>query len=191
MRLLIVVLWILTGVTTGVVASDKGHGFGSWTFVGLFLGPLGLIAAAGLSDQKLREYIRRTIDPSLVEPIQTNQRFLNQTEFYRDSSPKLLKGSQTNLEEETQTYSKEKYIGDFLLNRDASENEIWIKIIEMFDFRRPDLVYLADQTKSKIISSSYGGKAYLISDSGGKRIALVYSKLSADGQDFYRKIKIY
>tara|TARA_B100000700_G_scaffold279166_1_gene327872 strand:- start:136 stop:711 length:576 start_codon:yes stop_codon:yes gene_type:complete len=191
MRLLIVVLWILTGVTTGVVASDKGHGFGSWTFAGLFLGPLGLIAAAGLSDQKLREYIRRTIDPSLVEPIQTNQRFLNQTEFYRDSSPKLLKGSQTNLEEETQTYSKEKYIGDFLLNRDASENEIWIKIIEMFDFRRPDLVYLADQTKSKIISSSYGGKAYLISDSGGKRIALVYAKLSADGQDFYWKIKIY
>tara|TARA_Y100001968_G_C19159738_1_gene620224 strand:- start:214 stop:789 length:576 start_codon:yes stop_codon:yes gene_type:complete len=191
MRLLIVFLWILTGVTTGVVASDKGHGFGSWTFAGLFLGPLGLIAAAGLSDQKLREYIRRTIDPSLVDPIQTNQRLLDQTDLYFDSPPKLLKGSQTNLEGETQTYSKEKYIGDFLLNRDASEDEIWTKIIEMFDFRRPDLVYLADQTKSKIISSLYGGKAYLICDSGEKRIALVYSKLSNDGQDFYWKIKIY
>ena len=77
------------------------------------------------------------------------------------------------------------------IKKDASENEIWTKIIEIFDFRRPDLVYLADQTKSKIISSSYGGKAYLICDSGEKRIALVYAKLSTDGQDFYWKIKIY
>ena len=191
MRLLIVFIWILTGVTTGVVASDKGHGFGSWTFAGLFLGPLGLIAAAGLSDQKLREYIRRTIDPSLIDPIKTNQRSLRGTDLYFDAPPKLLKGSQTNLEGENQSYSKEKYIGDFLLNRDASENEIWTKIIEMFDFCRPDLVYLADQTKSKIISSSYGGKAYLICDSGEKRIALVYAKLSTDGQDFYWKIRIY
>jgi len=191
MRLLIVFLWIITGFTTAVVASDKGHGFGSWVFAGLFLGPLGLIAAAGLSDQKLREYIRRIIDPSLVDPIQANQRLLNQTDLYLDLPPKLLKGSQTNLGREAQSFSKEKYIGDFLLNRDASEDEIWRKIIEMFDFRRPDLVYLADQTKSKIISSVYGGKAYLICDSGGKRIALVYAKTSDDGQDFYWKIKIY
>ena len=191
MRLLIVLFWILTGVTAGVVASDKGHGFGSWTFAGLFLGPFGLIAAAGLSDQKLREYIRRTIDPSLVDPIQNNQRLINQKDLYFDLPPKLLKGSQINLEGDSQGYSKEKYLGDFLLNRDASENEIWIKIIEMFDFRRPDFVYLADQTKSKIISSLYGGKAYLICDSGEKRIALAYAKLSADEQDFYWKIKIY
>ena len=191
MLLLIVILWIITGFTAGVVASDKGHGFGSWTFVGLFLGPLGLIAAAGLSDQKLREYIRRTIDPGLVEPIQANQRIINQADLYFDAPPKLLKGSQNDLEEEPKSYSQEKYIGDFLLHRDASENEIWTKIIEMFDFRRPDLVYLADQKKSKIISSSFGGKAYLISDSGGKRIALVYAKISDDGQDFYWKIKIY
>ena len=172
MRLLIVFFWILTGITTGVVASDKGHGFGSWTFAGLFLGPLGLIAAAGLSDQKLREYIRRTIDPSLVDPLQTTQRFPRRTDLYFDSPPKLLKGSQINEEGENQSYSKEKYLGDFLLNRDASENEIWTKIIEMFDFRRPDLVYLADQTKSKIISSLSGGKAYLICDSAEKRIEI-------------------
>ncbi len=191
MRLLIAFLWILTGITTGVVASDKGHGFGSWTFVGLFLGPIGLIAAAGLSDQKLREYIRRTIDPNLFDPIQSNQRLLDQTDLYLDSPPKLLKGSQASLEGENRSFLNEKYIGDFLLNRDASEDEIWRKIMEMFDFRRPDFVYLADQSKSKIISSSYGGKAYLICDSGEKRIALVYAKLSSEGEDFYWKIKIY
>ena len=191
MRLLIVFIWILTGITSGVVASDKGHGFGSWTFVGFFLGPFGLIAAAGLSDQKLREYIRRTIDPSFVEKRQTNQILIDRTDSYFNSPPKLLKGSQVDLEGDTQSYSTEKYLGDFLLNKDASENEIWTKVIELFDFRRPDLVYLADQTKSKIISSLYGGKAYIICDSGEKRIALVYAKLSNDGQDFYWKIKIY
>ena len=191
MRLLIVFLWLLTGVTTGVVASDKGHGFGAWTFVGLFLGPLGLIAAVGLSDQKLREYIRRTRETGFVEPIQANQRLLNRTDLYLDSPPKLLKQSESNFEGESQTSSREKYIGDFLLDIDASENEIWTKIIEIFDFRRPDLVYLADQTKSQIILSLHGGKAYLVCDSDEKRIALVYAKLSDDGQNFYWKIKIY
>ena len=191
MRILIVFLWILTGFTTGVVASDKGHGFGSWTVAGFFLGPLGLIAAAGLSDQKLREYIRRKIDPDFVDPIQSNKRFLKRTDLYFDSPPKLLQESSTNFEKETPANTKEKYIGDFLLNREASENEIWKKIIEMFEFDSPDLVYLADQQKSKIITSLSGGKAYLICDSDEKRIALVYSKLSNDDQDLYWKIKIY
>ena len=191
MRILIVFLWILAGITSGVVASDKGHGFGSWTFAGLFLGPLGLIAAAGLSDQKLREYIRRKIDPDFVDHIQSNKRFLKRTDLFYDSPPKLLQESSTNFEKETPANTKEKYIGDFLLNREASDNEIWKKIIEMFEFHSPDVVYLADQQKSKIISSLSGGKAYLICDSDEKRIALVYAKLSNDDQDLYWKIKIY
>ncbi len=191
MRVLIVFLWILTGVTTGVVASDKGHGFGSWAVAGFFLGPLGLIAAAGLSDQKLREYIRRKIDPDLVDHIPSNKRFLKRTNLYFDSPPKLLQESSTNVEKEIPVNTKEKYIGDFLLNREASDNEIWKKIIEMFEFRSPDLVYLADQQRSKTISSLSGGKAYLICDSDEKRIALAYAKLSSDEQDFYWKIKIY
>ena len=80
---------------------------------------------------------------------------------------------------------------DFLLNRDASENEIWKKIIEMFEFRYPDLVYLADQSKSKTMSSTSGGKAYLICDSGARKIALAYAKLTYDEGEFHWKIKIY
>ena len=191
MRILIVVLWILTGVTTGIVASDKGHGFGSWTVAGFFLGPIGLIAAAGLSDQKLREYIRRKIDPNFVDHMQSNKRFLKRTDLFFDSPPKLLKESSTNFKKETPANTKEKYIGDFLLKREASENEIWKKIIEMFEFWSPDLVYLADEQRSKIMSSLSGGKAYLICDSDEKRIALAYAKLSNDNQDFYWRIKIY
>ena len=191
MRILLAFLWILTGLTTGVVASDKGHGFGSWFFLGLFLGPLGLIAAAGLSDQKLREYIRRIIDPNLVAPIRSNQKILNRTDLFLDSQPKLLKESQSNFQKGVQSYAHEKYMGDFLLNRDASQNEIWTKVVEMFEFRNPDLVYLADQTKSKTMSSPSGGKAYLICDSSERKIALAYAKLSYNEEEFHWKIKIY
>ena len=191
MSILIVFLWILTGIITGIVASDKGHGFGSWTLAGLFLGPIALIAAAGLSDQKLREYIRRIIEPSFAEPIRFNQKLLKRTDLNFESSPKLLQESQSNLREGAQSNSQEKYMVDFLLNIDASENEIWKKIIEMFEFRYPDLVYLADQSKSKTMSSTSGGKAYLICDSGARKIALAYAKLTYDEGEFHWKIKIY
>ena len=191
MRLLLIFLWIVTGLTTGVVASDKGHGFGSWTLVGLSLGPLGLIAAAGLSDQKLREYIRRIIDPNLAVPTRANQKLLNRTYLQFDSQPKLLKGSQNISQEGHQRYAHEKYMVDFLLKKDASQNEIWTKVLEMFEFRNPDLVYLADQTKSKTMSSPSGGKAYLICDSSERKIALAYAKLSYNEEEFHWKIKIY
>ena len=191
MRLFIVFLWVLTGFTTAVVASDKGHGFGSWAFAGLLLGPLGLIAAAGLSDQKLREYIRRIIDPNLAVPTRANQKLLNRTYLQFDSQPKLLKGSQNISQEGHQRYAHEKYMVDFLLKKDASQNEIWTKILEMFEFHNPDLVYLADQTKSKTMSSASGGKAYLICDSCEKKIALAYAKLSYDEEEYHWKIKIY
>tara|TARA_B100000579_G_C22805460_1_gene842248 strand:+ start:844 stop:1419 length:576 start_codon:yes stop_codon:yes gene_type:complete len=191
MRILLIFLWIITGLTTGVVASDKGHGFGSWTSVGLFLGPLGLIAAAGLSDQKLREYIRRIIDPNLAIQIRPNQKLLNRTDLNLDSPPKLLKESQSNSQKAGQRYAHEKYMVDFLLKKDASQNQIWTKIQEMFEFHNPDLVYLADQTKSKMMSSPSGGKAYLICDSCEKKIALAYAKLSYDEKEFHWKIKIY
>ena len=38
-------------------------------------------------------------------------------------------------------------------SRNPTWVHVWRKIIEMFEFRSPDLVYLADQAKSKIISS--------------------------------------
>ena len=54
---------LLTGVITAylssAVAKDKGHDGTPWFWGGFFFGPLGLIAAAGLSDRKLRRYIRQ------------------------------------------------------------------------------------------------------------------------------------
>ena len=148
MRILIFLLWILTGIATGVVASDKGHGFGSWAFAGFLLGPLGLIAAVGLSDQKLREYIRRSIEPQSIQPFRNSQNILEQSDLDVDSKPKLLNQGQSNFTYQLQENSKEKYIGDFLLKTSASEEQIWIKILELLKFRRPDIVSLADRSKS-------------------------------------------
>ena len=61
-----------SGLLTSVVASDKGHDGNKWFFAGLIFGPLGLIAAAGLSDRKLRRYIRQIgVKQDAIEPIQT------------------------------------------------------------------------------------------------------------------------
>ena len=94
MRILILFLWLLTGIVTGVVASDKGHGFGSWALAGFLLGPIGLIAAAGLSDQKLRGYISRSIQSQYTRPAQNTQRLIEQNYLDLDSAPKLLNESQ-------------------------------------------------------------------------------------------------
>ena len=186
MRIFLVFIWILTGLTAGVIASDKGHGFGSWTLVGLLLGPLGLIAAAGLSDQKLREYIRRIIDPQFTSTNKRNKYLLKQDDLYINSSPKLLKEGSNDFQNK-----KQNYVSDFQLEKNSSDHTIWLKIIEMLEFRNPDLVYLADKSKSNTVSSSSGGKAYIIRDSSGEKIALAYTKTGAKDSIFHWLIKIY
>ena len=41
-----VVLWVICGLFAGVIASGKGLSFGAYFFVGLLLGPLGILIAA-------------------------------------------------------------------------------------------------------------------------------------------------
>ena len=191
MLILIVSLWILTGMVTGVVASDKGHGFGSWVLAGLLLGPIGLIAAAGLSDQKLREYIRRTIEHESSWPIESNQTLFGQTQNSLDSMPKLLNESQINFDSQTEKYSKDKFIGDFLLNKNASEDQIWIKALEILQFAKPDLADLANRSQSYINESLTGGRLFTLCTADGEKLALAYSKMIPDNESLYWKIRIY
>jgi len=51
-------LWIPCAIFCGTISADKGHNGIAWFCGGLFLGPLGLVAVAALSDRKLRRYIR-------------------------------------------------------------------------------------------------------------------------------------
>jgi hypothetical protein len=41
----VVIVWILFGIITAIVASNKGHDGCLWFIVGVLLGPLGLIIA--------------------------------------------------------------------------------------------------------------------------------------------------
>ena len=191
MRILILSLWLLTGLTTGVIASDKGHGFGSWVFAGLLLGPLGLVAAAGLSDQKLREYIRRTIEPQPITPIRNSQQLLSQKKLYVDSRPKLLNESQNNLEIQAREDSQSKYIGDFLLHKTATEDQIWMKILEILDFCKPELVAIADRAKSNANLSLTGGRVYIICSSNRQKLALAYAKESSNEETLYWQLRMY
>ena len=45
----LVFIWITVGVICGVIASNKGHSGSFWFFIGLFLGPVGLVLALILS----------------------------------------------------------------------------------------------------------------------------------------------
>ena len=49
-------VWLPCGFYASATADDKGHGWLSSFFGGLIFGPIALIAAAGLSDRKLRHY---------------------------------------------------------------------------------------------------------------------------------------
>lgn len=59
----LIISWLLTAVVCGcftsAVAASKDHDSIAWLIGGLVFGPLALLASVGLSDQKLRKYIRR------------------------------------------------------------------------------------------------------------------------------------
>ena len=116
---------LLTGVITAylssAVAKDKGHDGTPWFWGGFFFGPLGLIAAAGLSDRKLRRYIRQIGE--------------KQDAIKEELEPK------TQEDKRPDGYS----IGTFKLVKTAEEDEIWEKILSMFN---PEIANKADLRNS-------------------------------------------
>jgi hypothetical protein len=56
--LFLILLWIVSGVLASSIASTKGWSGFSWFVAGFLFGPLGLIAAAGMPDRRLRVYLR-------------------------------------------------------------------------------------------------------------------------------------
>ena len=49
-------VWLPCAFYASHVAADKSHDGAAWFFGGFLFGPIALIAAAGLGDQKLRRY---------------------------------------------------------------------------------------------------------------------------------------
>ena len=51
-------IWLPCAFYASHIAADKGHNGAAWFFGGFLFGPIALVAAAGLGDQKLRRYQR-------------------------------------------------------------------------------------------------------------------------------------
>ena len=49
---------LLVALFTGYIADEKGYDRIQWLLPGFLFGPLGMFAAVGLPDKKLRRYIR-------------------------------------------------------------------------------------------------------------------------------------
>ena len=179
MKALVFLLWIFTGVITGVVAVDKGHAFSSWALVGFLLGPIGLIAVAGLSDKKLRSYMNNTTIPVKVKiptAIEDNQKL-----FLKSGRDRLLESSYD---------IKNEVIENLYLDAAASNDEIWEGIIQILKRNCPDEHPLGDRSKSKFNNLTNGEKELIICDSKGSSVAFAYTKGYKDNR-FYWEVSIY
>ena len=76
--LVTLLLWSACAFLTAIVSDEKGHDWLLWGLAGIIFGPVGLVAAVGLPDKKLRRYIRRigekqgAVEPEVLEPSDTN-----------------------------------------------------------------------------------------------------------------------
>lgn len=65
------------GFFSAALADDKNHSGAAWFLLGLLWGPVGLLAAAGLSDRKQRRILRlmaegQGISPEAINPNEAN-----------------------------------------------------------------------------------------------------------------------
>ena len=142
--LVLVISAVISGYLTRAVAKDKGHNGTDWFLGGFFLGPLGLIAAAGLSDRKLRRYIRQIGE--------------KQEAIKEELEPKTSKDLRAD------GYS----IGTFELGEDAEDDVIWEKILSMLS---SDIANKANRSNSYLNQPLFGGTEFVVNDSKGERLA--------------------
>ena len=60
--LVIFLIALINAALSSELAKQKGHSSTKWFLYGLVLGPLGMLAAVGLSDLKLRSLLKDRLD---------------------------------------------------------------------------------------------------------------------------------
>ena len=76
------VIAFIFAALSSTIAEDKGHGEFVWGLVGFLLGPIGLLAAVGLSDRVQRNFLRQ-IAENFGEIKKKNETLTNCTIFIR------------------------------------------------------------------------------------------------------------
>ena len=142
--LLLLIAAIPCGFFASEVASGKGYSGTSWFIAGVLFGPLGLIAAAGLSDRRLRKYLRQIGE--------------KQEAIKEELEPKTSKDLRAD------GYS----IGTFELSEDAEDDVVWEKILSMLS---SDIANKANRSNSYLNQPLFGGTEFVVNDSKGERLA--------------------
>ena len=75
--LLLLLVWVPCGFFAAAIADDKSHEGFAWFWGGLLCGPIGLLAAAGLSDRKQRRILRLMAEGQGIAPDHINPNHAN------------------------------------------------------------------------------------------------------------------
>lgn len=65
------IVWLLFGVATGVIAAGKGRSGLGWFLLGCVIGVFGLVIIACLPSLKAQEVVVARADPQLTQPTKT------------------------------------------------------------------------------------------------------------------------
>ena len=108
----------------------------------------GLIAAAGLSDRKLRRYMRQIGEKQdAIKPYQSKEK-----------------------------ESKNKSVGSFLIQKEANEKEVFETLVELLEKKNySGVIENIDKTKLNFNTPLFGGKELIVQDKNGETLVLVSS----------------
>ena len=153
MVLFISLVWIFCAFLSAFIAKDKGHNTLLWFFFGLIGGIISLIAATGLSDRKLRNYIRIICEKEIPikeetfisrKPFRYREKFTfstginaNENEVYRNLSNVLRKSRDT----------KEAFDALKIDSFEFSESILGGKAFIAYDTDKISLIILTSQKK--------------------------------------------
>ena len=146
MVLVISLLWIVCAFLSAYLAKDKGHNALHWLLIGLIGGFISIIAAAGLSDRKLRKDIIQIYErEKIIDEVKT----ISKKPFrYKE---KFTFSTNINANE-NEVFS---YLSKLLTKSDETREEFNALKIDSYEFN----------------NSSLGGKAFIVYDSD--RISLL------------------
>ena len=140
MVLIISLLWILCAFLSAYLAKEKGHNGLLWFWIGLIGGIISMIAAAGLSDRKLRKDIIQINErEKIIDEVKT----ISKKPFrYKE---KFTFSTKINANE-NEVFS---YLSKLLRKSDETKEEFNALNIDSYEFNQ----------------SSLGGKAFIVYDS--------------------------
>ena len=164
--IVMVFIFIPCGAMASSIAFNKGFNRITWFLAGFFLGPLGLIGAAGMPDKTQRRYLRMIAEGQGLK-----------------INPKVTSTSSDRQKEEpTENLGK---TGEFLISKKASESEIWEKVLEVLG---NELANEADRSRSNFGKLPSGGRECSIGNAEGTIFALASSNENSTNEDQWQVV---